>query len=181
MRIAVALLAGVLLAAPAAARDGVWFSHRFGELRAYFGDWLAVCANDGMGPCRAVQIVLEGDETRVGPSRLALLRGDDGDYAIAVFDQGMPSAGLAPVAFVFDGVPVTLDAADWQPGEPGFPNALESLAITDPAVTADLLARMRAGNRLTVRYTGGEAAFSLRGVTAALAAIEAHVAGRGGQ
>ena len=41
-----------LMAVPAAADP--WFLHEFGELRAYFKDWLVVCEDEGRGACRAV-------------------------------------------------------------------------------------------------------------------------------
>jgi invasion protein IalB len=50
--------------------------------------------------------------------------------------------------------------------------------IADVELAKDLVARMKAGSRLTLRHDAGEAHFSLRGVTAALAAIEAQAASR---
>ena len=171
-----ACLAGVLalgLAAQAPAEDGAWFLHPFGEMRAYFGDWLAVCAEAGRGPCRAVQIVLEGEETRVGPARLAVHPQASGGHVLTLYMRGMPEAGRDPVIFAIDGHVL-----------PGAPNVMETLTISDPDVTGDLVDRMRAGLRLTVSYGGGggprggdQTVFSLRGLTAALDAIGARETG----
>jgi hypothetical protein len=176
--LAVALL--TTLSGPATAADGVWFLHRFGEMRAYFGDWLVVCADQGRGPCRAVQIALEGDETRVGPARLAIHPEAAGGPALTLFMRGMPETGRDPVVFVIDGHVLPLRQGEWIAGEPGLPNVLETVTVADPAVTEELLRRMRAGLRLTVSYGGGggprggdQKGFSLRGLTAALDAIEA--------
>ena len=173
--VAVALAAG-----PATAADGTWFLHRFGEMRAYFGDWLAVCEDAERGACRAVQIKLEGDETRVGPARLAVHRREAGAYLLTLRMRGMPESGRDPVVFVVDGHVLPLAPGDWRPGEPDAPNVLETLTIERPEVTEDVVRRMEAGLRLTVSYGGGggprggdQTVFSLRGLTAALDAIEA--------
>lgn len=182
-----ACLAGALalgLASQAPAEDGAWFLHPFGEMRAYFGDWLAVCAEAGRGPCRAVQIVLEGEETRVGPARLAVHPRASGGHVLTLYMRGMPEAGRDPVIFAIDGHVLPLAPEDWAPGEPGAPNVMETLTISDPDVTGDLVDRMRAGLRLTVSHGGGggprggdQAVFSLRGLTAALDAIGARETG----
>jgi len=178
-----AALAAALAAGPATAAtgtDGAWFLHRFGEMRAYFGDWLAVCAEAGRGPCRAVQIRLEGAETRVGPARLAVLPQASGAPVLTLYMRGMPEAGRAPVVFVVDGHILPLAPGDWLPGEPGLPNVRETLTIARPEVASDLVRRMRAGLRLSVSYGGGggpgggdQTVFPLRGLTAALDAIAA--------
>ncbi|MEO1732875.1 MAG: hypothetical protein AAFR45_04490 [Pseudomonadota bacterium] len=152
-----------------------WFHHPFGELRAYHKDWLVVCQNDGAGDCRAVQIVLDAGDTRVGPSRLALERDGDGTYRVVVYDKGMPSSGIDPVRFEFDGAITVLDSGDWIYGEPSIPNVQETFSIPDREVAHGLIEDMKAGRFLTVRYTDGNATFSLRGVTAALTAIEQHI------
>lgn len=170
MRAVVLAAALALGALPAGA--GPWFAHPFGELRAYHGDWLAVCNDLGQGPCRAVQTPLEPGETRVGMARLALERGPDGGMTITLSDLAMPEAGPATPRLFVDGREAALPAGSWAPGEPGLPGVLHSMAITDPALVADLLAQMKAGRWLELRHEGGAVTFSLRGVTAALAAIE---------
>jgi hypothetical protein len=74
-------------AVPSLAQD--WFLHPHGELRAYHGDWLAVCEEAGDGPCRAVQIMLEPSETRVGPARLALERREGGRVDVVFHHQAL--------------------------------------------------------------------------------------------
>jgi invasion protein IalB len=164
-------VAMILAAPPALAQD--WFLHPYGELRAYHGDWLAVCDNAGEGPCRAVQIMLEPGETRVGPARLALERRNSGRFDIVFHHQALIGGVRDPLALVIDGQSLTLAPDQWATGEPGLPNVIAAFHIVDPALIETLVARMKAGRRLTLRHDAGEAHFSLRGVTAALAAIEA--------
>ncbi len=185
---AMSLAASALLAfwSSGASADG-WFLHRFGELRAYHGDWLAVCDAAGAGPCRAVQIRLEGDETRVGPARIAVHRLPGGGHATEIFMRGMAEPGLRdPVIFAIDGVILPVPPDGWAPGEVGVPNVLESFAILGQERNAALVAAMRAGRWLSVSWGDGGGAWgdlasatagdqtrlSLRGLTAALAAIE---------
>lgn len=158
------------------ARAEGWFLHQFGELRAYHGDWLAVCDNGGEGPCRAVQILLEPGETRVGPARLALARSDTGRFDVIFHHQLLFDGVHDPLVLEIDGAALTLEPGQWAPGEPGLPNVIAAFHIADPALAETLVARMKAGRRLTLRHDAGAAEFSLRGVTAALAAIDAQVA-----
>ena len=167
-----------LLFSPTPASAEPWFLHHFGELRAYHGDWLAVCRDWGRGDCRTVQLVLEPGQTFFGQSRLSLKRRADGGYAIDVFDRGMPSEGHGPIVFTFDGVALELKPDQWRKGDSDSVNVSENIAITDPELSADLVRRMKAGRELVVSYKGGDATFSLRGVTASLGAIEKHLADR---
>ena len=173
------IVAGVMMAfsaGPALAKD--WFLHPYGELRAYHGDWLAVCDEGGAGACRAVQIMLEPGETRVGPARLALERKDAGHFDVVFHHQALIAGVRAPLVLDIDGDALTLSPGQWAPGEPGRPNVIAAFHIADVELAKGLVARMKAGSRLTLRHDAGEAQFSLRGVTAALAAIEAQAATR---
>jgi len=179
VRLLCLIVAGVLVAlsaAPALAKD--WFLHPYGELRAYHGDWLAVCEEGGEGACRAVQILLEPGETRVGPARLALERKDAGHFDVVFHHQALFAGVRGPLVLDIDGEALTLSPGQWAPGEPGRPNVIAAFHIADVELAKDLVARMKAGARLTLRHDAGEAQFSLRGVTAALAAIEAQAASR---
>jgi len=165
----------MLVAAATQAQD--WFLHPHGDLRAYHGDWLAVCDGGGDGPCRAVQTMLEPGETRVGPARLALERQDTGKIDIVFHHLALMEGVRDPITIDIDGAALTLSAGQWAPGEPGRPMVIAAFHIADPALAADLVARMKAGARLTLRHDAGEAQFPLRGVTAALAAIDVRAAG----
>ena len=156
-----------------AAQAEGWFLHPEGELRAYHGDWLAVCDNGGEGPCRAVQILLEPGETRVGPARLVLEQNGVGGLDIVFHHLALFEGVRDPLVLEVDGDAVTLAPDHWAPGEPGRPNVIAAFHIADPALAEALVTRMKAGWRLTLRHDAGEATFSLRGVTAALAAIAA--------
>lgn len=164
-----------------ASADG-WFRHRFGEMRAYHGDWLAVCANKTAGPCRAVQSAADPGSGAAFDRRLTLHRVPDSpDWAVEVMDRGMPAKSLETVVFTFDGDRVEIDPTDWRAGGLDAINVADTFVMTKPELTSDLIKRMRKGNRLVVSYApagegNGQAAFSLRGVTAATRAIDERVA-----
>ncbi|TDK48024.1 hypothetical protein [Antarcticimicrobium luteum] len=176
------VLAGLLLAAPAGAQD--WFLHEYGELRAYHGDWLAVCDEAGAGPCRVVQTGTDPGSDAYFDLRLAAQRIDNSpDWAIEVMDRNMPAQGLTELTLSFDGVAVAVPQGAWTAGDMLSPNASDTVTIRDPDLALDLVARMKAGNRVTVTYAplgegDGRASFPLRGVTAAMNAIEARVLAR---
>jgi len=171
----------VVIAAPAIAGD--WFQHKFGELRSYHDDWLAVCNDSGAGPCRAVQTAADPGSAAYFDQRLALHRIDGTpDWAVEIMDRGMPDT-IDSLRLTFDGVATDVPAGAWKKGELVFANVAETVTITDPAVADDIMAQMKAGNRLTIAYTpqgsgDGSAEFSLRGITAAANAIEARVLAR---
>ena len=172
------LLAATLTGAPAQADP--WFLHPFGELRSYHGDWLAVCAESGDGPCRAVQLALrDGDDPFFGSSRLAVHPGRDGRYRIEVYDDGMPEARVDQVVFDFGEAEMSLASRGFSKGSVDGVNVAETIAILDQDLAARIARLIREENRVRVRYAEGdvvlgEAEFSLRGSAAALRAIEAH-------
>ena len=175
-------LASLLLAMPASAQD--WFLHDYGELRAYHGDWLAVCDDGGDGPCRVVQTGVDPGSNAFFDQRLAAHRIDASpDWAIEVMDRGMPAAALTELRFRFDGQEVTVPPSAWSAGGIDSGSASDTVTIRDPDLAYALVARMKAGNRVSVTYapTGegdGSASFPLRGVTAAMNAAEARVLAR---
>ena len=177
-----ALAAALLAAGPALGGD--WFQHRYGELRAFDGDWLAACANEGAGACRTVQTGLTPTKGDFFDMRLSAHRLDGGpNWAVDVMDRGLPGTAVESLTFIFDGEEVKLPPGSWKQGTVEGLNAVDTVAITDPALASDLVARMKAGNRLIVRYApqgdgDGEAAFSLRGATASMNKIEARVLAR---
>lgn len=181
MRAASALLC--LLAAPAAA--GGWFLHEFGELRAYHGDWLTVCADAGAGACRAVQFdIPPGTDAFFGVSRLALHRIDGSpDWAIEVYDKGLLAADVASVSFDFGDALIEVPANAWRAGDYQSYGAVDQITVTDAEIAQDLVDRIRAGRSLTVTYApsgdgDGMARFSLRGATSATDAVQARVLAR---
>ncbi|MDF1717301.1 MAG: hypothetical protein P1U75_11620 [Antarcticimicrobium sp.] len=173
------VLAGLLLAAPASAQD--WFLHDYGELRAFHGDWLAVCDGAGAGPCRVVQTGVDPGSNAFFDLRLAAHRIDDSpDWAIEVMDRGMPASALTELRFSFDGDEVAVPRSAWTAGDMHSSNAVDTVTIRDPDLAYELVARMKAGNRVIVTYApmgegDGRAGFPLRGVTAAMNAVEARV------
>lgn len=177
-------LTGAALALPAGAQD--WFQHPSGDLRAYHLDWLAVCAEDGDGPCRVVYSAADIGSGAAFDRRLTVrYDGAAGTWTPEVMDRGMPESELSRITFAFgEGEPVDVPPLAVAPGEAETENVAETFTVSDPALADILVAEMRAGRRLLVTYEPGgtgdaEADFSLMGVTDAMDAVEAHVAARG--
>ena len=169
-------------ALPALAQD--WVAHEFGELRAHHGDWLAVCDDEGAGPCRAVQSAPDPGSKAFFDQRIAVHQIDGTpDWAIEIMDRGMQERNVEALTFVFDGEAVAVPPGAWQVGDLHSELAGETVTVIDKDVSADLVTRMKAGRRLLIQYepqgTGdGEGRYSLRGITAATKAIEARVLAR---
>ena len=181
-RIGVVVLGAVWLIAPAQAQE--WFTHSSGELRAYHGDWLAVCEDGGAGPCRAVTTAVDPGSSAFFDLRLAIHRIDASpDWQVEVMDRGMPAAGLSALSVSVDGEVVVIPSGAWEPGDfEGF-NAVDTAVIRDADLAGGLVARMKPGRQAVMVYRplgegDGEAVFSLRGITAAANAIEARVLAR---
>ncbi|MEO0637081.1 MAG: hypothetical protein AAFY73_10575 [Pseudomonadota bacterium] len=175
-----ALLAALLAACSTSVQAGDWFLHEFGELRSYHGDWLNVCRDKGEGDCRAVQIALKpGDDTFFGESQVTVHVSPDGEFQIEVFQRNMSTPVEGIISFCFDEVCSGIGGPEgWRFGSKDATNVAETFVITDKDVAALTVERMIANNKLEVVHGpyGSEmrARFSLRGVTAALNAIEQH-------
>lgn len=170
-------LLGALLALtmPTVGVAQAWFDHPFGEKRAYHRDWLAVCEESGAGPCRVVHMVQEpGGDGFFGVARLSVQRQDTAGYVIELYDAGLPDVPNAALTLVFDGQRVDLAAGRYVSGGPEGQNILQTLSITDPKLSDDLVRRMRAASRVELIY--GEGAplrrFSMLGISAALDAVD---------
>ncbi|MEM1077014.1 MAG: hypothetical protein AAGI09_00695 [Pseudomonadota bacterium] len=172
---ALALALGALLVGGPALADPDWFLHPFGERRAYVQDWLAVCEEDGAGPCRLVR----SNQDSRGPafdSRITLYL-DSAGWQVEIMDRGMPSETLAELRFAFDeSFLIIATRQDFVAGERRLPNILETVTLTNPDLIATLLQAMRDGGELVITYrpegTGDATAIiPLRGVTAGLDAL----------
>jgi invasion protein IalB len=176
------MTAFMMLATSPAVLAQEWFLHSFGELRAYHGDWLAVCEDEGAGACRMVQTGKDTGSDAYFDNRIALHRIDGTpDWAVVLMDRGMPAESLSSVWVVIDGVRV--DIPLWTVGELDQANVAETITLTDATLTARIVEAMKAGNRMVFHYapvgTGdGMSRYSLRGVTAAAQSIEARVLAR---
>ncbi|MDC0738980.1 hypothetical protein N6L24_11890 [Cognatishimia sp. SS12] len=170
-----ALLIG--LSATAALADG-WFTHKFGELRAYHKDWLTVCADKGAGPCRAVQIKLvPGQGSFVGESRLSLPHLGGAEFGVVLYHRGLVPVADGDFVFDFGAARIVLAPGEWQLGEPNLVNLLETIHVTDAEKQAQLIALMRSEMRVSVSHVVEDGLvdhtdFSLRGSQAALLAIQ---------
>ncbi|MEL7230447.1 MAG: hypothetical protein AAGK38_11175 [Pseudomonadota bacterium] len=175
------VLLGLLLATASPAVAGEWFQHRFGEARAYHGSWLAVCTRKGEGKCRAVQ--LAGKDGADGARRLAVHVERPGQYVVTIFQRGWLPAPGEFVNFDVDGETDALREREWTPGDPHIPNVAEMITVSSDAANARLVADLKAGRQARFFMGGGsagvlEARFDLRGITAAINAIEARLARR---
>ncbi|MEM7439612.1 MAG: hypothetical protein AAF393_08435 [Pseudomonadota bacterium] len=172
----------VFAATPVAAEE--WFQHSSGELRAFHGDWTAVCEDQGEGPCRVVGVAKDEGSSAFFDMRIAVHRIDNSpNWAVEVMDRNMPAAELTELTLDVDGDAVVFAPSDLNQGDFEGYNAVDSTVIRSPEQAADLVERMKAGNRVTMRYApqgGGDgiASLSLRGITAALNAVEARVLAR---
>lgn len=174
----------LVLATPtlASSIDGKWFLHKFGEMRAYHGDFLNVCTGEQFKQCRAVQYGFAPGNSDLffGETRLSIARvleSDPATYTIEIFIRDLPDDPQGPFTLSIDGKVFQLSADDWQAGSPEGYNVAETISIIAPDLTDTLVTEMKAGNRLRVLYDGyQETHFQLRGITAALAAIETQAA-----
>lgn len=168
--------------ANASSIDGKWFLHPFGEMRAYFGDFLNVCGGEEFKTCRTVQFGFSPKDTDLffGDTRLSVARvpnNDQATYTLEIFIGDLPDQPQGPFTLSIDGKTFPLGSGDWQPGSPEGYNVAETISIIAPKLTQNLVEEMKGGNRLHVLYDGGkETPFQLRGFTAALAAIENQIA-----
>lgn len=173
-------LAAVLLgltALPVSAAD--WYQHQYGEMRANFGDWLAVCAEAGAGACRVTTAGKDPGSAAFFDYRLTLHFVEGmGEWNIEVMDRGMPESALQYLLFDFDNELVRLLPGMYQPGELGVPNVAETVSVVDFQVGATLVEKMKSGADLKVSYDppgyDGQAKFSLGGISAAMRAVEDH-------
>ncbi len=170
------------LGAASAAQAGEWFQHKFGEMRSFHGDWLAVCDAQGEGQCRMVRAEADPGSDAFFDMRLAVLRVDGTpDWAIEVMDRGLPAEAVTDLRFVFDdGQSITVPGSSMKPGTYDSVGASDTLTITDPNLVQSLLDHMIAGNHVQVHYApegsgNGTARFPLGGVTSAVNAIQSIV------
>lgn len=164
-------LALALLAVPALA--GPWFQHEFGERRAYFRDWLAVCADNGRGPCRAVHMAFEpGDSPFFGSARLSVQEHGADGYTIEVFDKQLPPTPQGPITLVFDGSQMVVQPDQLKAGSPEGHSVSQTFSITDPELTETLIQAMRKSDRMDLKAGGVQRRFSMMGISKTLDAIE---------
>ncbi len=181
------MLFGILLcfSTSVAAHDRQPFMHEFGELRAYFSDWLVVCDDWGDGPCRAVYYVLGDDgATFFGESVLRLHQTSaGGPIEFEFYDQGSPE----PMALMFMDVDGH-QAASLSPRTDysaymanGQTQILETIQINGQRNVERIVSEMKAGRWLTINYQRTpderkDVAISLRGISAALRFMERQLA-----
>ncbi|MEM9716119.1 MAG: hypothetical protein AAF826_06330 [Pseudomonadota bacterium] len=150
---------------------GGWFTHPFGELRAYYGDWLAVCSDNGNGLCRAVTF---GEGTFTNPrayQRISVSQTIGGDFGLELGDRRLVTNQVAGLQLAIGSKTVDV------PFEQADAVALDTFEFTDATLVQNLVDQMKAARFATLRVTEPsgfqfEATYSLRGLRAALNAIE---------
>jgi len=163
---------------------GPWFKHRFGELRAYHGDWLNVCEDGGAGQCRTVQTYVgSGKDRFFGESKLSVYIEHNDRVSVEVYDMGMPALTGASLRFDFGDQIISVPADQWRIGARDAENVAETVFIPPSEISTRLVTLIRAKARLKVTYPlhgadSGIAPFSLRGSNAAIAALKTHMATR---
>ena len=172
-----ALILAAAAVGPAASAP--WFQHAYGEDRAYFRDWLAVCP-DAPEPCRLVATRRDPGSSARFDARVAVIALPDGGHAVEIMERGADAAQVTTVAVEIDGVPVPLAPGDWQAGGLAVPGQSgDTLTVTAPEAVGRLVAAMRKGRvmSVTLEQPGLRRAsdYSLMGVTAGSDAIAARV------
>lgn len=172
MRLFLAIL--LTLASLNSAKAGEWFLHEFGELRSYHGDFLAVCQNAGDGPCRAVQHLWGpgDDKPFFGIARLGVHRINTGDYAVELFARVLPDDPVGPFSLTIDGRAQDVSPDAFSLTSPEGYAVAETVSLHAGPETSAIVAGMKRGFFLTFTYPEGRDVYSLRGLTAALNAIE---------
>jgi len=167
--------------------EGKWFLHPFGEMRAYFSDFLAVCDQQEFRRCRIVQYGFGAEDelgnepqspqsSFFGTSRLTIQQNfaANGDltYNFDIFSTKLLDIVKGPIVLSIDGEVFQLKQDEWQSGSPEGYNVAQTFSIIDPELSARLVDAMREGNRLRVLHDGWtETRFQLRGISRALDAI----------
>ena len=82
------------------------------------------------------------------------------------------------ITLIIDKNIYALNETPWTYGSHDLAKLLETYTITDLNLSTELLKEMNAGRLLKAMDLTDEAEFSLRGITAAMAAIERHIKGR---
>lgn len=164
--------------------DGKWFLHKFGELRAYHGDFLNVCDGTQFRNCRTVQYGFDAGQSDAffGNSRLSIARildgesttgGDPAQYTIEIYIRDLPDDPQGPFTLSINGEIFQLSNQDWRAGSPEGYNVSQTFSIINPALTEKLIPSMRKGDSLRVLYDGWkQTRFQLKGLSNALDAIE---------
>ena len=150
------------------------------------GLWTPEVMDRGMVPGALDEIAFAFDEDTPIPVPLDVIA-SAADAPAPIF--GPAVEGLAAESTGVEGPAAGISAEDVPSGDwpiqspPGTDAAAQTVIVANPAYRDILLAEMRAGRRLLVTYApagegDGEADLSLVGLTAAMAAVEAHVAER---
>ncbi len=149
---------------------------KYGETRAYFRHWLAVCT-PGEDPCRAVAYA--GDVGHVGDYQFYAHSGMPGlDYMLMFVPVKVTLDTNAPMEIAVDGE--SMGTFEWGADDGYYrdANVINEFTLGQSRANTDLLPAMMAGSSMDVTFTdeNGErrtVTFSLYGLTNALRWMDA--------
>lgn len=155
-------------------------TEKYGETRAYFRDWLAVCT-PGEAACRAVAYA--GKVGHVGDYQLYVHSDRPGlDYRLVFVPIAAMADTSAPIEIDVDGE--SLGSFDWQADDGYYRegNVINEFTFGQSRSNLDVLPAMMAGTSMALVFTDehgqrGTVRFSLMGLTNALGWMDAYRAG----
>lgn len=150
---------------------------KFGETRAYFSDWLAVCT-PGEDACRAVTYA--GKVGHVGDYQFYVKSGFVGlDYELVFTPVAVMADTSKPIELSADGESLGSFEFGADDGYYREGNVINEFTFGQSRSNLDVLPAMRAGEKMTLRFTDeagqtGNVTFSLVGLTKALLWMDAY-------
>ena len=155
-------------------------AEKYGEIRAWFGDWLAVCT-PGEPACRAVAYA--GEVGHVGDYQIFVHSDIPGaDYRLVFVPVATMADTSADIGIDIDGE--SRGRFEWQADDGYFRvgNTINEFTFGQARSNLDVLPAMKAGAAMTLTFTGEDGEprpvpFSLRGLTKALLWMDAYRAG----
>jgi len=150
---------------------------KYGETRAYFANWLAICT-PGEDACRAVTYA--GDVGHVGDYQLFLHSGYPGmDYQLMFVPVKVMADTAQPIALTVDGE--NLGSFDYGADDGYYRdgNVINEFTFGQSRSNLDVLPPMQAGQQMTLAFTDEagtqqDVTFSLIGLTKAMMWMDAY-------
>ncbi|CDO60096.1 hypothetical protein BN1012_Phect1883 [Candidatus Phaeomarinobacter ectocarpi] len=150
---------------------------KYGETRAYFRDWLAVC-KPGEDACRAVGYA--GKVGHVGDYQFYVRSGTVGlDYQMQFVPIAVMADTSMPMEIIIDGESLGTFEFGADDGYYREGNVVNEFTFGQSRSNLDMLPAMQAGSSMVVRFTDengetGNVQFSLFGLTNALRWMDAY-------
>ena len=181
---ALTLMVPLGVAAPTLAFDSApvpdSLTTKYGETRAYFSDWLAVCT-PGEDACRAVAYA--GKVGHVGDYQFFVHSDLVGlDHRLMFVPVAVMADASQPFEIIIDGESLGTFEPDADNGYYRDGNVINEFTLGQSRSNLDVLPAMLAGSSMVVRFTDeygqtGNVTFSLAGITNALRWMDAYRSG----